>query len=64
MPNIICKIYVSLTWEAIVALVYILLFVTAAIVAGFFWGRNTIKQDAIRTERDDAQLDKLHKLRS
>ena len=46
------------------ALVYILLFVTIAIVAGFFWGRNTIKQDAIRTERDDAQLDKLHKLRS
>ncbi len=46
------------------SLVYILLFVSLSIVAGFFWGKNTIKRDAIRTEHDDAQLDKLHKLNS
>lgn len=46
------------------SLVYILIFVAISIAAGFFWGKNTIKQDAIRTAADDAQLDKLHKLRS
>jgi hypothetical protein len=38
------------------------MFVALSIVAGFFWGKNTIKRDAIRTAADDAQLDKLHKL--
>ncbi len=46
------------------SLVYIMLFIAISIVAGYFWGKNTIKRDAIRTERDDAQLEKLHKLRS
>ncbi len=46
------------------SLVYILVFVAISIVAGFFWGKNSIKQDAIRSASDDAQLDKLHKLQS
>lgn len=50
--------------EANMSLVYILVFVALSIVAGFFWGKNSIKRDAIRTASDDAQLDKLHKLHS
>ena len=46
------------------SLVYIIVFVTISIVAGFFWGKYTIKQDTLRTNRDDAALDKLHKIRS
>jgi hypothetical protein len=44
--------------------VYILIFIVVTVVAGFFWGRYTIKQDTLRTNRDDAALDKLHKIRS
>ena len=64
MPIIICKRAVKQKMEANMSLIYILVFVALSIVAGFFWGKNTIKRDAIRTASDDAQLDTLHKLRS
>jgi hypothetical protein len=44
------------------SLVVLILFILV-VVAGFLWGRNTIKRDTERTEKDDEQLDKLHKLR-
>jgi len=46
------------------SIVYIVVFIIVSIVAGYFWGRYTIKQDTLRTDRDDAALDKLHKIRS
>lgn len=46
------------------SLVYIIVFITISIVAGFFWGKYTVKKDTLRTDRDDAALDKLHKIRS
>ncbi len=46
------------------SIVYIVVFIIISIVSGYFWGRYTIKQDTLRTEQDDAALDKLHKLRS
>ena len=64
MPTIIYKRAVKQKMEANMSFVYILVFVALSIVAGFFWGKNTIKRDAIRTVSDDATLDKLHKLQS
>ena len=46
------------------SIVYIVVFIIVSIVAGYFWGRYTIKRDTLRTNRDDAALDKLHKIRS
>jgi hypothetical protein len=43
-------------------IVVLILFIIV-VAAGLMWGRNTIKKDTERTERDDEQLDKLHKLR-
>jgi len=42
---------------------FVILLFVLVVAAGVFGGRNTIKRDMIRTEQDDAQLDKLHKLR-
>jgi len=42
---------------------FVILLFVLVVAGGVFWGRNTIKRDTIRTEKDDAQLDKLHKLR-
>jgi len=44
------------------SLVVLILFILV-VVGGLMWGRNTIKRDTERTEKDDEQLEKLHKLR-
>lgn len=44
-------------------LIAVLIFLIIVIVVGYLWGKNTIKKDMARTEQDDKELDKLHKLR-
>jgi len=45
-------------------IILVIVLISLVVVAGVFWGRNTIEKDTLRKVQDEEQLDKLHQLRS
>jgi len=45
-------------------IILVLVLISLVVVAGVFWGRNTIQKDTLRKVQDEEQLDKLHQLRN